>query len=162
MSAIIILFSLLMSPDCVKVLVSAELCFASIYLQCQLTMVCCPIFFLAADLIGLTSHQYFTERRILMKSSCGYVLTSVIFLEQFNLSSLDSVFCYCVQSRKCLRDFAHSLYSYLSVVCASYLYMCWQREGGRPPIPRKKPLTDMETEPLVSDHPFVETVQSHI
>uniref|UniRef100_A0A8R7RCI2 S1 motif domain-containing protein n=1 Tax=Triticum urartu TaxID=4572 RepID=A0A8R7RCI2_TRIUA len=32
------------------------------------------------------------------------------------------------------------------------------REGGRPPIPRKKPSTDMETEPLVSDHPFVETL----
>ncbi|KAK3166251.1 hypothetical protein QOZ80_1AG0043350 [Eleusine coracana subsp. coracana] len=32
------------------------------------------------------------------------------------------------------------------------------REGGRPPIPRKKPLTDMEKEPLVSDHPFVETL----
>uniref|UniRef100_A0ACD5XFI8 Uncharacterized protein n=1 Tax=Avena sativa TaxID=4498 RepID=A0ACD5XFI8_AVESA len=32
------------------------------------------------------------------------------------------------------------------------------REGGRPPIPRKKPSKDMETEPLVSDHPFVETL----
>lgn len=32
------------------------------------------------------------------------------------------------------------------------------REGGRPPIPRKKPLKDMEKEPLVSDHPFVETL----
>jgi hypothetical protein len=36
--------------------------------------------------------------------------------------------------------------------------MDWQCEGGRLPIPRKKPLTDMEKEPLVSDHPFVETV----
>jgi len=36
--------------------------------------------------------------------------------------------------------------------------MNWQREGGRPPIPRKKPLKDMEKEPLVSDHPFVDTV----
>ncbi|KAF8755813.1 hypothetical protein HU200_011285 [Digitaria exilis] len=32
------------------------------------------------------------------------------------------------------------------------------REGGRPPIPRKKPLKDMEKEPLVSDHPFVDTL----
>uniref|UniRef100_A0A0E0JSC4 S1 motif domain-containing protein n=1 Tax=Oryza punctata TaxID=4537 RepID=A0A0E0JSC4_ORYPU len=32
------------------------------------------------------------------------------------------------------------------------------REGGRSPIPRKKPLKDMEKEPLVSDHPFVETL----
>lgn len=38
--------------------------------------------------------------------------------------------------------------------------MNWQREGGRPPIPRKKPLKDMEKEPLVSDHPFVDTVFS--
>ncbi|CAO2167402.1 unnamed protein product [Urochloa humidicola] len=32
------------------------------------------------------------------------------------------------------------------------------REGGRPPIPRKKPEKDMEKEPLVSDHPFVDTL----
>ncbi|OEL25356.1 Protein PLASTID TRANSCRIPTIONALLY ACTIVE 10 [Dichanthelium oligosanthes] len=32
------------------------------------------------------------------------------------------------------------------------------REGGRPPIPRKKPLKDMEKEPLASDHPFVDTL----
>ncbi|RLN03295.1 protein PLASTID TRANSCRIPTIONALLY ACTIVE 10 [Panicum miliaceum] len=32
------------------------------------------------------------------------------------------------------------------------------REGGRPPIPRKEPLKDMEKEPLVSDHPFVDTL----
>lgn len=32
------------------------------------------------------------------------------------------------------------------------------REAGRPPIPRKKPLKDMEKEPLVSDHPFVDTL----
>jgi hypothetical protein len=38
--------------------------------------------------------------------------------------------------------------------------MNWQREAGRPPIPRKKPLKDMEKEPLVSDHPFVDTVFS--
>ena len=43
-------------------------------------------------------------------------------------------------------------------MCASNLFMNWQREGGRPPIPRKKPLKDMEKEPLVSDHPFVDTV----
>jgi hypothetical protein len=40
--------------------------------------------------------------------------------------------------------------------------MRWQREGGRPPIPRKKPSEDMETEPLVSDHPFVETVVTYL
>lgn len=63
---------------------------------------------------------------------------------RINFYFCDSVFC-------CLVMF--------NTVCASNLFVN-QREGGRPPIPRKKPLKDMEKEPLVSDHPFVDTVFS--
>lgn len=34
----------------------------------------------------------------------------------------------------------------------------WQRDCGRPPVPRKDPGTKPEEEPLLSNHPYVDKV----
>src|SRR4051812_15527726 len=106
-----------MNPVFVKVLMSIVSCIASIYLQYQLTQGC-PIFFLAADLIGLTFHQYFTERRIQMKSSCGYdfsINLAFAFLIMFTATMFDLII-----SSRIITFFLSVMYLRM---CASYLYI---------------------------------------